>query len=300
MKRKRSIEDLSVFFTPRLPDSRHTIWHILDILGVRVSSFKSGGDIGFLGSGQTYCEAPPKVDRHIINSRCLDISKSYVDICFEKSFGYSVTIDPLKYQGIGIRKSEENYAHDGKILQFPIKAKEHGYVYNYLVNNINERGLVEDLRVPIVGDEIPFVYRVYKKIENRFMWSEGILDVCHPEDVFTKDEIGKINAFCREMEFEFGELDVLRDRSGNQALFIVDANRAPALPPNKIFSLSSRRTLRYLADSFSRQFLIPILKEENGVYWERKLYKIRFQHNLRRPFEWSRAILLRWYREFKR
>lgn len=51
--------------------------------------------------------------------------------------------------------------------------------------------------------------------------------------ILTRDEQTGLVAFAEAMGMQFGELDVLRDKSDGR-IYVVDANRTPAGPPNHI------------------------------------------------------------------
>jgi len=99
----------------------------------------------------------------IINYKCTDISKQKISCIFSKVFEYNIDVNPLKYKGLCVKKSNLNAKHDGKIIKCPIKKIEKGFVYQKLINNQIDKYFIKDIRVPIFKDKIPFVYLKYKK-----------------------------------------------------------------------------------------------------------------------------------------
>ena len=89
-----------------------------------------------------------------INGDCTDISKSRVDAAMRRVFGYGAEIDPTTHEGMCVRKSEVNTAHDGRIVQCPTEP-EPGYVYQRLVDTQVGHDEVEEWRVVKVGSKVP-------------------------------------------------------------------------------------------------------------------------------------------------
>lgn len=184
----------------------------------------------------------------VINIDCLDISKKHVDRVFSKVFGYSTIIDPLTFNGKIVEKSDANGAHDGIILDGPIEEVRNGKIYQRLIDNSSGDQFVVDMRVPVFGANIPFVFLKYKPIEGRFKLSvKG--DLAQVNEVFSAEEMEKCLSFCREMGFDYGELDMARDRS-NGRLYILDANNTPTIR----YAGYSRREIRWIKDQLCHAF----------------------------------------------
>ena len=248
----------SIFFTPRMPENKHLIRHVALGLRAEINTLERGGTVGFLGDGTTYArlteeEVLKARGRYIINGRCVDISKRHVDRCFRKIFGYSVEINPFEFEGVGIRKSDKNYTHDGVVLQFPIDATEPGFVYNRLCDNRVDDSTVIDIRVPVVAGRIPAVVLKERRIDIRFSAMNTKVYMVENEEVLTPEELDKIVRFCSELGLDFGELDVLRDGSDGR-IYIVDANRCTE-GPSRIMPLDQAVELvRRLCVEFARCF----------------------------------------------
>ena len=184
-----------------------------------------------------------------INSACTDISKTKVDAVFKTVFDYDQSIDPRIYKGQCVIKSDANAKHDGKIITCPISEPDPKFVYQKLIDNSIENGLVKDLRTPIIGNEIPFVYFKIKKSELRFTNEIDRVKVHQTNEIFSEYEIEKIISFCKVMGLDYGELDILRDNN-NKRIYIVDVNKTPWGPPNKISKADAQMVIEKISKSF--------------------------------------------------
>jgi RNAse (barnase) inhibitor barstar len=189
----------------------------------------------------------------VINYYCDDISKLKVDRVLKDTFGYSLSIDPLVYQGKAIKKSNFNAMRAAEIITCPIKQVENNFVYQRLVNNDIDDSWVLDLRTPIYGKDIPFVYMKYRSRHNRFDRNSLKAKIVETNQVFTPQETEKILLFCEGMGLDFGELDILRDTiDGN--LYIVDANNTPMGPPWYLAEEEKQLALATLCFYFEKNF----------------------------------------------
>jgi glutathione synthase/RimK-type ligase-like ATP-grasp enzyme len=90
-----------------------------------------------------------------------------------------------------------------------------------------------DIRVPIMGSDVPFALKRYKAHNDMFDVTIGA-ELFATRDVLHDDEIAKIRTFCREMGLDYGELDVLRDNRDGR-IYIVDVNNTPAGPIGPLY-----------------------------------------------------------------
>jgi O-antigen/teichoic acid export membrane protein len=188
-------------------------------------------------------------DQRVINARCGDISKQHVESVFTEVFGYGTSIDPRSHTGAYVQKSDSNATHDGKILNVPSEP-EPGYVYQKLINNECEDGMVVELRVPIVNNSIPLVLRRYKSNTERFNHTLRA-EVVTPDTEFSEKELHDLLRFAQAFGLQYGELDVLRDRDTNK-IYVVDANNTPG-HPNRGVQMQKKEYdtwLSAMADSF--------------------------------------------------
>jgi hypothetical protein len=206
----------------------------------------------FEDATQSSASLPAGLDpRQTVNGLCLNISKRRVAQVFDEVFGYSLAIDPTTYSGPATVKSDRNALHDGRTIQCPIPsaAVRSDCVYQRLIDNETGFGTVTDLRTVIHGGRIPLVYRKFRSLETRYTNTNDRVELCEPKEVFTEDERGTLLRFANGLGLDFGEVDVLRDRTSGK-IYVVDANNTPMGPPNGLTSGDSARALRVLLESF--------------------------------------------------
>lgn len=172
-----------------------------------------------------------------LNGDCGDISKRRVAAVFAEVFGRSLDVDPRTFAGRMVRKSNANAAHDGKVVDGPLKPEECDesgrVVYNVHVDNVTD-GIVTDFRLPWFGHLSPKLYRKQRPAASRFSDTPDAAVSYEPvSDHFSSEEIERISAFCRAFRLDYGEIDCLRDRDTGD-IFIVDVNKTPAGLPNRL------------------------------------------------------------------
>ncbi len=188
----------------------------------------------------------------VINLHSRDISKVFVDKAFKKVFGYSTFIDPKSYTGKIVKKNDINAIHDGTILQGPVKTTEDGFIYQILINNAGPGDTVIDIRVPIVNGTIDFVYEKFKPVDNRFGHPSKSV-VRKIEDMLSTKEIELLNKLCDEMQLEFGEMDVLRNKDDGK-IYVIDVNNTPQFQ-RKLIKEDEKTALHKIAAAFRKEFL---------------------------------------------
>ena len=251
----------TVLFYPDLPRrEHHAIYKICYLLGYRMTNaLQDKFDIAISWEDTTLKVIDPRLSdlaksREVINLRCVDIGKRHVAAVFQEVFGYTSEIDPLTFQGKCVRKSTENAVHDGKIIDCPIAVKEEGFIYQRLIDNHFKDEMFYDIRVYISKKKIPFVFRKYRKADDRFYSypkADLMLDV---GKFFSDEEIAKILIFAERMGLDYGELDVLRDGQ-NGKIYIVDVNNTPAGPRADRMSRKDFYTaVSTIADAFQESF----------------------------------------------
>lgn len=174
------------------------------------------------------------VGKKIINDTHFNNSKKNVHFHFMRTFGYPLAVNPRIYSGKIVVKSNQNAMHDGVVISGPIDLEDQNKTYSVLVDNTTADGkYVWDIRVPIVGGVIPFVYVKYRTIEMRFETDSSYARLFEPLKILHKREIVEIRNFCNSIGLEYGELDILRDRSSGK-IYVVDVNNTPYGPPNRL------------------------------------------------------------------
>jgi hypothetical protein len=239
---------------PERPVPRTTLARICLELGLHidVGSTAYPAAAVFYWLDQTFRPTLPNVIG-IYNGACTNIAKSLVAARFEQVFGYALAVDPFVHVGLCVRKSELNGRHDGEIVRCP-QPRQPDQTYQLVIDNRCSAAEVEDLRVPVLLDIIPFVYCKRRPLPTRFSNANSRVLVTETSSVLNANETDAIVRFCRLIGMDFGELDVLRDRASGR-IFIVDANATPFGPPAQLATAESAECIRRLAREFDAAFV---------------------------------------------
>src|SRR4051812_24410159 len=114
-----------MLFYPEKPRPLHIMSKICHLLGIKITSNPAiPADLYMQFEDATFRHeddvlAKLKQEHEFINARCNDISKEHVDRVFSKVFGYDMAVDPRKFNGLCVQKSNVNAVHDGKIVDCP-------------------------------------------------------------------------------------------------------------------------------------------------------------------------------------
>lgn len=258
LRLKKHARGKTVGFYPQVPEPFYTISRICKYNGYRMTPLQEKADVVIYFEDATRRVPPPELEtfhdtqKRVINFSCRDISKEHVDLLHKKIFGYNLAIQPHTYRGAYVKKANENAKHDGIILHKPEK-KCDGYVYQRLVNNVCGEEIV-DIRIPVFGPSIPFVFIKHRSIAIRFGCKNNKTTMEQPETMFSPAEHRKIMEFCRSIGLEYGEMDILRDND-TKKLYIVDVNNTPAGPPSGLSVKDSRTALHRLSEAFEQAFM---------------------------------------------
>ncbi len=259
-----------VLFYPDDPRTLFVIYKLFLFLGYRITadpSKKCDIVVKWRNSmdGNPYLPPEPVLEKlahnnpeiKFINMKCNDVTKMQVNKIFEHTFGYSLSVDPTKHSGKSVMKSDWNGLHVGEVIECPTTTKKDGFVYQKLINNEVKDGLVEDVRVPIFKDRIPFVYLKYRPLATRLVdrsHSNQKAIIAEVADKLTEEEVNKVIKFSNNMGMEYGEVDVLRDKNEGK-IYIVDVNNNPAGPPEPISENDSKTAIIRLAKAFEEALL---------------------------------------------
>ncbi len=196
------------------------------------------------------------IDSKKINQKASDISKTNVSECFNKVFGYPLTIDPLTYDKPIVIKSESNGHHDGIIINGPLKPDQIQTEKNYSIeiNNIDKNGYATDYRIPYIGGISNFCYLKKRPKSTRFSNNNERVFLLDTKENFSKSEMLCIEDFCRLIGLDYGELDCLRDNL-TKKLYIVDVAKTPAGPPNGIKIIDRYKALLKMSVMFAEKFI---------------------------------------------
>lgn len=203
------------------------------------------------------CERLPKGKKYyFINASCEDISKQSVSKWMTEVFGYATEVDPETYTEVMVRKSDTNGIHDGEEVQAPIgkDSVDPNSVYQKLIDTSVDANYVQDLRLVVIGDSIPVLYRKQRSITERFSNTNTTVYLENPHDYFSQEELENIVRFRQVSGLDVCELDVLRDND-NKKIYIVDVNRTISGPPNHITLLDSLKAIALMGNAFEKEYL---------------------------------------------
>lgn len=181
---------------------------------------------------------------HVINRRCEDISKTHVEALHRDLFGYGLIVDPTRHVGPAVMKANLNAQCQESVVDCPVDEAVPGFVYQRLIVTEPEPEEFEEYRVPITGCEIPLVVIKRRPVAQRFDRTAGTARLVSATDVFDAEETRLLLEFCDRIGLEFGDLDVLRDRSDGR-IHVIDANPTPGGPggPGGGYTAEQRRLL---------------------------------------------------------
>lgn len=253
----------TLYFTPAAPVSAFALPKMMHLIGVERKDF-SGVSVSddmcvIRWEGDTKLSHQTAPTHRSVNYGCVDISKELVGDVFERVFGYNMSVDPLTYEGFIVEKSDENAAHDGRVVQAPIDRRDSSKVYQVLADSRDADGMVTDLRVPIIGRRTPLVYLKKRPVDSRFSNTNTIVRMAPMNMVFSQEEISLILKFARKIGMDYGEIDIIRDNTSKR-IYIVDANKTPVGPPNHLEESLGYQALRSMGGAFKEEFL-------DGKYW---------------------------------
>ncbi|MEZ4798416.1 MAG: hypothetical protein R2809_01300 [Flavobacteriales bacterium] len=245
----------SILVYPDFPSKKTTIFKIANRLGYRITNkLISNPEVVLYFEDQTFGEHADYLRKRFpnaLNLDCTDISKNKVDAIHLKVFGYNTIIDPKKYSGKAVQKSDINALHDGAIVDCPLDETKEGSIYQILLDNVFDDEYVVDFRVPVISGEIPLCYKKFKRMNVRFTNEVSRSEMVEVNSILSSDEQNSIIEFAKAMKVDFCELDILRHSDGR--IFIIDVNKTPYGPP---FGLQeSDEAVSRLTSLFKKSFI---------------------------------------------
>ena len=230
--------------------------YLCQALGYRVTAVPSRPyDVAVKYHDATYTDpselAALPADRPVINRGSLDISKVRVDREVEAVFGTGTLVDPLTHRGRVVEKTNLNSRRGWAIVETPITEPREGFVYQRLIDSTIGEGRYVEYRVPIHDGRIPLVYRKEIDEAKRFTKRAESVTIERPEAHFAADELDGIRRVCAAMGLDFGELDVLRDRTDGVP-YVIDVNHTPFGRLKDLDHDGRARAYRALAASFQQ------------------------------------------------
>ncbi|NNE57087.1 MAG: hypothetical protein HKN36_03175 [Hellea sp.] len=242
---------------PKKVRSWYMIWSIFKRCGINMvgpeRADKASLALHFFDNTQTRPPKPPNNAAKTVNFDCIDIRKSTVARTFKHVFGYDLSVEPSQHSGKMVVKSEDNGAHDGKIVQGPTKV-EPDMVYQRVVNNETDDGHVRDYRCPMLFGKPLLIFIKERKTEDRFKNCNARVRLADPKDYFSADELTKVSQFCKMMKLDFGGIDILRDKESGQ-IYIVDVNKTDMGPPMSMSLKAKLKSVDIMAEAFSEELI---------------------------------------------
>jgi hypothetical protein len=254
-------QPVEVICTPQQPHWKTSLIQILSALGyVRVSPERSSADLVIAWEDTTLrAPSPYPVSRWglpPINGRCLDISKAHLDAVFTKVFGYSLSVDPTSFRGKCIQKSNMNARHDARLLNCPVASPVPGRVYQHFIDSLQPNGVYEDMRIAVVGNELPLGWRritsadaLPEKLRQHYDRSIPVPTA----SLLSPDEMTMLLGLCDELGLDFAEVEAARDWSDGR-LYVFDANSTPYVRNRSSTEDEKALAIELLAAAFARQF----------------------------------------------
>ena len=167
--RPRAARRVDVECCPVIPSYKEVIWKVALLAGMRLvpSSATTHAEkhqrVRLFWGGRTGVDPmmrrwPMQDWLHALNANIGDTGKRNVARVFAETFGYGTAVDPTSHLGMCVAKSDANSAHDGRVVNCPIVSADPDLAYEVLVDNRIGQEEVLDLRVSVVGNELPLVY----------------------------------------------------------------------------------------------------------------------------------------------
>jgi hypothetical protein len=241
-----------ISFFPKKPHSYYVIWPVCQLADVKIVEDPAAADFHFYFEDREFLVGPRPAPsaKPSFNVGCYDIRKSVVARTFEEVFGYSLSVDPLIHLGQAVEKSERNGRHDGRIIDCPTAQPKREHVYQRLIDNTFDGREFIDIRTPVVGGKIPFVYLKRRTRDLRFSNENHRVDLAPADAMLSVEERAKIAEFARAMALDFGGLDVLRNREDGR-IYIVDVNKTDMGPPSALSGQGKLAAMRGLSAAFA-------------------------------------------------
>lgn len=215
-------------------------------------------DFGMKWIGETFTPNDIVIEEladqiHLVNARCEDISKTYVEAVHQDVFGYGLEVDPTQYMGLVVQKANLNAQCKESLIECPIDEALHGFTYQRLVITPTEPEEYEEYRVAITGREITYVVVKRRPVSERFNRSAGYALIKTADEIFNPEEQELIFEMSAQSGFEYGDLDILRD-AGDGRIYIIDLNPTPGGPGGGYFQEQRDQIVELLTQAFQREF----------------------------------------------
>ena len=203
--------------------------HVLPRVGLRIAEFGSPAALVVAWDTGTWLQpgAIARLPSSAVNRRCTDISKTTVDRAWAEVSGYSISVDPLTWDGPLVVKPVVNGVRGGRIVDGPLPTRRARVVYQRLVD-CRQENRVHTLRPVVFDGRMLIVYEKWRAATDWFSGREEVA-VRRPGEVFSATEQEQLLRLCAALGMDYGELDVVRDGASG-LMYAVDVNRTPIRP----------------------------------------------------------------------
>lgn len=225
---------LSIFYHPQRPPDWAMIERLRRFAGIARAKRIEDAQWCMLFQNSTVIELPAddpyaEASWHWLNGRSRDIRKERIERVFAEIFGYELAVDPRRFTGAMLRKSDQNCVKDGTVLTGPVDEVLEGQVYERLVDTRTAPGQLTEVRLHVIGDHISAWVNTLEDwiSEGRYRY-ELITSSLRPTDaVLSPVERAGVLQFCRTLGLDFAAVDALRDHHDGR-LYLIDGNHTPS------------------------------------------------------------------------
>lgn len=236
------LQPIIILFYPEVPEPETAIYQLCEHLDYQISNNQIEPfdavikcfDATFFSLG--LLEVLYEIRSEIINVKCLDLSRKLVGEKFAEVFNYPLNLDPSKYTGKIIKRSNILGFDAPEILTAPFNLKhaDQDFVYQKFIET-----QATSLQAVICGDRLPFVLQI----------TDNIAELKSPEQVFSSIEIDKIILLAKQLGIDFGALEILRDQT-NQKIYIVNAEDTTWRFPSILNKAQKKEALEKISPLF--------------------------------------------------
>jgi hypothetical protein len=232
----------------------YLLWKVTRLLGVELIPLTDAPvPLAFHFHDTTISNIESPVAVRVLNDVCRDISKRRVERTMIATLGYGLSVDPTTHIGPMVQKSDHNAAHDGMVIDGPVATPDSTKVYQRVVDNEVEPGIVEDLRAVVVAQTVPVVFRKRRGVGERFAVASQWAKAVPARSVFSEEECERIGEFTAHIGLDIGMLDIVRDRRDGR-IYVLDVNNTPFAPPKVARTLAGIRAIQRVADAFESEW----------------------------------------------
>ena len=110
-----------------------------------------------------------------------------------------------------------------------------------------------DYRIIYCGQIANFCYIKRTNKKDRFSLKNDFVSLGNVNEIFSNDELLKINLFCKTFEIDFAEIDILRDKNSKK-IYIIDVNKTPIGPPLELNLFEKIKVITVSSSLFIKNF----------------------------------------------